>query len=98
MASSFTGPHKGDYEEDSTIVAHQRMKALTIINLSIKYEVIPHMSHLDNPHEVWTILKYLYESTWIARRLMFKNKFYKLTMQDETNMLDFLFTIKDLLV
>lgn len=29
---------------------------------------------------------------------MFKNKFYKLTMQDETNMLDFLFTIKDLLV
>jgi hypothetical protein len=51
-------------EEDSTIVAHQRMKALTIINLSIKYEVIP---HLDSPHEVWTILKYFYEFARIAR-------------------------------
>ncbi len=76
-------------EEDSTIVAHQQMRALTIINLSIKYEVIPHISHLDNPHEVWTILKYLYESTRIVKWLMFRNKFYKLIMQDETNMLDF---------
>jgi hypothetical protein len=60
-------PTKEIMEEDSTIVAHQRMRALTIINLSIKYEVIPHISHLNSPHEVWTILKYLYESTQIAR-------------------------------
>ncbi len=29
---------------------------------------------------------------------MLKNKFYKLTMQDETNMSNFLFIVKDLLI
>ncbi len=43
------------------------MKALVIINLSIKDEVVPHISYLDNPHEVWIVLKDLYESTRIAR-------------------------------
>jgi hypothetical protein len=45
-------PARGFMEEDSTIVVQQQMKALVIINLSIKDEVIPHLSHLDNPHEV----------------------------------------------
>lgn len=29
---------------------------------------------------------------------MFQNKFYKLAMQDDTRMLDFLFIVKDLIV
>jgi hypothetical protein len=40
----------------------------------------------------------LYESTATPRPLMLQNKFYKLTMQDDINMLNFLFTAKILLI
>jgi hypothetical protein len=43
------------------------MKVLTIINLLIKDEIILHIFHLNTPHEVWIVLKYLYESTRMAR-------------------------------
>jgi hypothetical protein len=42
--------------------------------------------------------KDLYEFIATPRHLMLQNKFYKLTMQDDTSMLDFLFITKDLLV
>ncbi len=71
-------------EEDSTIVTQQQMRALMIINLLVKDEVIPHISHLDNPHEIWSVLKDLHKFTGTIMRFMFKNKFHKLTTQDET--------------
>jgi hypothetical protein len=71
-------------EEDSTIATQQQMKASKIINLLVKDEVILHISHLDNPHEVWNVLKDFYESARTIMRFMLKNKLHKLTMQDET--------------
>jgi hypothetical protein len=56
-----SNPIRRIMEKDSTIVSQQQMRALAIINLSVKDEIIPHISHLDNPHEVWIVLKELYE-------------------------------------
>jgi hypothetical protein len=61
-------PTREIMEDDSTVVAQQRMKALMIINLSVKDEVIPHIFHLNNPHEVWIVLKDFYKSTRTARQ------------------------------
>jgi hypothetical protein len=55
------------------------MRALAIINLLVK-EVIPHIFHLDSPNEVWNVLKELGKSTGNARRLLLRNKFYKMSM------------------
>jgi hypothetical protein len=32
------------------------MRALVVINLSIKDEIIPHIFHLENPHELWIVV------------------------------------------
>ncbi len=69
-------PIKRIMEEDSTIVAQQQMRALAIINLSVKDEVMLHISHLDNSHEVSIVLKFFYESTRTIMRFMFINKHY----------------------
>lgn len=36
-------------EQDSVTTSQQRSKVLTIINLLVKDEVIPHISHLESP-------------------------------------------------
>jgi len=43
-------------------------------------------------------IKDLYEFVATPKHLMLQNKFYKLTMQDDTSMLHFLFTTEILLV
>ncbi len=83
-------------EQDVVIASQYWMWALAIINILLK-EVIPHIFHLDSPDEVWNVLKELDKSTRNARRLFLRNKFYKMSMQETSNMVDFLFTIKDLL-
>ncbi len=56
-----SNPVRRIMEKDSTIASQQQMRALAIINLLVKDEITLHISHLDNPHEVWIVLKELYE-------------------------------------
>ncbi len=60
-------------------------------------EVIPHIFHFNHLEEVWIALKNLYKLEKTTKLLLLKNKFYKLSMQEFSSMLDFLFTVKDLL-
>jgi hypothetical protein len=71
----------------------------------LKFETTTHacvgMAHTSLILKIFMHLNYtkdLYEFTTTPIHLMFQNKFYKLTMQDDTNMLDFLFIVKDRLV
>jgi hypothetical protein len=68
---------------------------MEIINLLVKDEVILHIFHLDSPISVWNTLKNLYKLIGIACQLMLKNNTYKLSVQDDSNMFDFLFIIKE---
>ncbi len=43
--------------EDSMVISQQQMRALVVINLLIKDEIIPHIFHLENPHEVWIVVR-----------------------------------------
>jgi hypothetical protein len=70
---------------------------LAIINLLVRDEVIPHISHLDRPDEVWNALKEFYEFVGITTRLILRNKFCKMSMQETSSMAVFLFIVKDLL-
>jgi hypothetical protein len=63
----------------------------------MKDDVIPHIFHLDNMDEVWNAQKELYKFTGTTRRLLLKNKFYKMNMQETSSMVNFLFIVKNLL-
>ncbi len=77
------------------ITSQHQMRLLSIIHLSMKDDIIPHIFHLDNLDDVWNVLKELYESVGTTRGLM--NKFYKMSMQETRNMVNFLFIVKNLL-
>ncbi len=79
------------------ITSQQRIWVLTIINLLIKDDIMPHIFHLDSLNEVRNALKKLYKFARTRRWFFLKNKFYKMNMQETTSMTNFLFTIKDLL-
>jgi hypothetical protein len=63
----------------------------------MKDDIIPHIFHLDNLDDVWNVLKELYESVGTTRGLLLMNKFYKMSMQETRNMVNFLFIVKNLL-
>jgi hypothetical protein len=62
------------------------MRTLSIINLSIKDEVIPHIVDFIDLMVCWNKLKNLYESNKIVRRLMFRNHIYNIKMEEGANM------------
>jgi len=76
------------------IASQQRMRLLAIINLSMKDDIILHIFHLDSLDQIWNVLKKLYKSAGIARRLLLRNKFYKMSMQETSNMANFSFIVK----
>ncbi len=39
--------------ENSMAISQQQMRVLVVINILIKDEIISHIFHLENPHEVW---------------------------------------------
>jgi len=51
------------------IDAELRLKALVIINLSVRDFVIPHLRRFSDPSHAWKRLKELYETDNVSRRL-----------------------------
>lgn len=84
-------------EQNSVTTSQQRSRVIAIINLSIRDEINPHISHLESPKKVWNAQKEFYESIRTIQRLLLRSKFYKLNMQETSNVSNFLFVIKDLL-
>jgi hypothetical protein len=83
-------PTRAVVEQDAPTTSQQQFRVMEIINLSVKDEVIPHIFHLDSLISVWNALKNLYKLVGAACRVMLKNKSYKLNMQDDSNMFNFL--------
>ena len=75
----------------------QKNKALSMIALSVKDSVIPHIASITEPEDCWNTLKNLYASKNNSRKLMLKRKLANLKMQEGTPMPVFLQELRELL-
>lgn len=60
----------------------QKNKALSLIALSVKDNVIPHICHITEPDVCWNTLKRLYANKTNSRKLMLKRKLSNLKMEE----------------
>lgn len=75
----------------------QKDKALTMIALSIRDNVIPYIANITEPDECWALLKNLYASKTNSRKLMLMRRLTNLKMEKGTSMSLFLQSLKELL-
>jgi hypothetical protein len=64
----------------TTILDRKKRRALAIICLSVKDEVIPHISNFTEPAGCWARLKELYDNNSTARKILLKNKLMNMRM------------------
>lgn len=72
-------------------------KALTMIALSVRDNVIPYISSITEPAECWKALKDLYANSTNSRKLLLRRKLTNLKMQEGSSMSEFLQHLKELL-
>ncbi len=72
------------------------MKALSIIKLSIKDQIVPYILNVKNPKQCWDVFKRCFEVSNNARRLAIHHKFSNLHMEEGSNVVDFMHTIQDI--
>ncbi len=58
-------------------------KALSIIKLSVKDQIIPYILNVKNPKACWDVLKRGFEISNNSRRLAIRHKFSNLHMEEE---------------
>ncbi|OAE32015.1 hypothetical protein AXG93_2772s1250 [Marchantia polymorpha subsp. ruderalis] len=75
----------------------QKNKALTMIALSVRDNVIPYISNVTEPDECWRVLKDLYANNTNSRKLLLRRKLTNLKMQEGSSMSEFLQHLKELL-
>ncbi len=75
----------------------QKCRALTIINLSIKDKINIYIMGIQEPKDVWEVLKKLFKTKDSSRRMLIWNKLTNLKMDETTSMEDFRINTKDLL-
>lgn len=81
------------------VAALQELKnrALSMIALSVKDNVIPHIASITEPDQCWLVLKNLYASGTNSRKLMLKRRLANLRMEEGSSMPEFLQAVKELL-
>jgi len=75
----------------------QKHKTLTIINLSIKDKIILYVMGIQEPKDVWVVLKKIIDTKFFCQQMLIQNKLTNLKMDKATSMEDFLVNNKDLL-
>lgn len=87
-------PHVGTIapttQADIDALQIQKNKALSMITLSVKDNVIPYIANITEPDVCWNILKNLYPSKTNSRKLMLRRKLTNLEMEEGSSMSLFL--------
>ena len=83
------------HAEVDRLLARRQTKALAILCLLIKDEIIPHMNELNDLAVVWTTIKALYETSGNARKLLLKSKLYNLKLEKGGSVAKNLKEVKD---
>jgi hypothetical protein len=71
-------------------------KALSVIKLSAKDQIVPYILNVKNPKACWDVLKRRFEISNNARRLAVCHKFSNLHMEEGSSIADFMCTIQDI--
>lgn len=82
--------------EANRVLARRQTRALSLLCLSVRDEVIPHICELQDPAAVWLTIRSLYETTGNARKLLLKSKLYSLKLEEGGSVADFLKEVKDI--
>ena len=77
-------------------MAKRQTRALAILCLSVRDEIIPHISEISNLAVVWATVKSLYETSGNARKLLLKSKLYNLKLEEGGSVAEFLKEVKDI--
>lgn len=83
-------------KEAAKIRARRKARALGILCLSVRDEVIPHISELNDPEIVWNTIKALYKTNGNARRLLLKAKLYNLRLEEGGLVANFLKEVREI--
>ena len=81
-------------EANRQLVWHQT-RALAILCLSVRDEIVPHVSEFEDQAVVWTTLRSLYETSGNARRLLLKSNLYNLKLEEGGSVAEFLKEVND---
>ena len=77
-------------------LARLQTRALAILCLSVRDEIIPHISEISDPAVVWATVKSLYETSGNARKLLLKSRLYNLKLEKGGSVAEFLKEVKDI--
>ena len=77
-------------------LARRQTRALAILCLSVRDEIIPHISEISDPAVVWATVKSLYETSGNARKLLLKSRLYNLKLEEGGSVSEFLKEVKDI--
>ncbi len=77
-------------------IKRAKTKALSIIKLSIKDQIVPYILNIKNPKACWDVLKRRFEISNNTRRLVVHHKFSNLHMEEGSSVANFMCTIQDI--
>jgi hypothetical protein len=97
MEPNFDGDFKRKNGEIVEDLEHRKKKALAIIGLSVRDEIIPHIAGITDPAIVWQTLKNLFEQWSGARWLHLKTKLTNLRLEEGGSMTKFLTQMKEII-
>ena len=75
----------------------QRNRAWSLLCLSVRDEVVPHIADIEDPEQVWRTLKSLYESSGNAKKLYLKSKLHRLRMEEGSKVFDLLKEVREIM-
>ena len=77
-------------------LARRQTRALAILCLSVRDEIIPHISEISDPAVVWATVKSLYQTSGNTRKLLLKSRLYNLKLEEGGSIAEFLKEVKDI--
>jgi hypothetical protein len=87
-----------DVMENLVTIAQGWYKAMIIISLSVKNEIIPYIQNINDLAKAWEKLQSLFDIKSTTKRLMFCNKLQGICMEEGVHMNKFFLVIKALII
>jgi hypothetical protein len=77
------------------LIVRRKQHLLTMINLSVKDEIIPYIFEMDDPKEVWGKLEFLFVAPTPMNRLLIQNQLYMTKVEKGGNVTKYIKKIQD---
>ena len=81
----------------AALLKRKRKRALALICLSVRDEIIPFISSLTDPYVCWETLANLYENRSVGRKLLLRNKLQMIRMKEDESVSTYLNRVQDII-